>query len=140
MLISDDLLKNGSLISNRYCLPYNPRLKERSRNLRNNMTNCEKIFWKFIRSFGRYNNLTFNRQKIIDNYIVDFYCAKLKLVIEIDGEIHNLKDNIAYDKIRDDVLNKYGLKVIRIRNIDILNNFNNVCKFIKTEIIKLTKN
>ena len=98
-------------------MPYNPKLKERARHLRNNMTPAENKLWrKYLRQFP----LPVYRQKPIDNYIVDFYIPKLKLVIEIDGETHLEKKEIEYDSKRTKVLESYGLKVLRFWNYDIL--------------------
>ena len=134
MLISNQNLIDRSLISNGYCLPYNPKLKSRSRDMRNNMTKCELITWEYLRVLSKKYKIIFNRQKPIDNYIVDFYCAKLKLVIEIDGEIHNREYNIKYDKERDELLRKYDLTVLRIKNKEIENNFKNVCKRLEEKL------
>lgn len=90
------------------------------------MTKYESIIWKCLKILAREYKITFNRQKPIDNYIVDFYCAKLKLVIEIDGEIHNREYNIKYDKERDELLRKYDLTVLRIKNKEIENNLRNI--------------
>jgi very-short-patch-repair endonuclease len=105
------------LITTGYHLPYNPELKERARRLRKNMTPAEKKLWhKYLRQFP----LPVYRQKPIDNYIVDFYIPKLKLVIEIDGETHIEKKEIKYDSERTKILESYGLKVLRFWNYDIL--------------------
>lgn len=115
-------MKNG-LITNRRCLPYNPRLKERARNLRNNSTKAEiKIWVDLLRN--RQTGFQFYRQKPLYHFIVDFYCPKLKLVIEIDGGSHNEK--IEYDRIRTELLNVFDLEVIRYTNEDILKNINGV--------------
>jgi very-short-patch-repair endonuclease len=105
------------LITTGFHLPYNPKLKERARHLRNNMTPAEKKLWyKYLRQFP----LPVYRQKPIDNYIVDFYIPKLKLVIEIDGESHIKKREIDYDEKRTKALESYGLKVLRFWNYDVL--------------------
>lgn len=98
------------------------------------MTKCELITWEYLRVLSKKYKIIFNRQKPIDNYIVDFYCAKLKLVIEIDGEIHNREYNIKYDKERDELLRKYDLTVLRIKNKEIENNFKNVCKRLEEKL------
>lgn len=79
------------------------------------------------------------RQKIIDNYIVDFYCAKVKLVIEIDGSHHFTEDRIIYDEIRSNILQQYGIEVIRFTNREIMLNFNGVCESIENSVMKLEK-
>ena len=71
-------------------------------------------------------NLQFNRQKPIGNYIVDFYCDKAELVIEIDGGQHYEDQNILEDKEREDYFRKLGLRVIRFTNLDVFKNIENV--------------
>lgn len=105
-------------------LPYNPELKERAREMRNNPTLAEKKLWtEFLSKF----NFRFYRQKIIYHYIVDFYCPKLKLVIEVDGDQHLIDENIDYDKERTKIFNSYYLKVIRFRNVEVFEEFDKVC-------------
>ncbi len=114
-------------ITTGYHIPYNPKLKKRARELRNNMTVAESKIWKeFLKSFP----CTVLRQKPIDNYIVDFYCASLKLVIEIDGESHEDKDAIEYDRERTAILEGYGLKVIRFTNDEVVSSFDDVCEYV----------
>lgn len=115
-------MKNG-LITNRRCLPYNPRLKQRARNMRNNSTKAEIKMWVDVLR-NRQTGFQFYRQKPLYHFIVDFYCPKLKLVIEIDGGSHNEK--IEYDRIRTELLNVFDLEVIRYTNEDILKNINGV--------------
>jgi len=109
--------KERNTITTGFHIPYNPKLKERARELRRDMTDAEsKIWYNFLKNC-RYTVL---RQKPLDNYIVDFYCAKLKLVIEIDGKIHSSAERIEYDNVRTRVLEGYGLKVIRFDNEEIM--------------------
>ena len=115
--------------------PYNPELKEKAKVLRKNMTFHEKYLW--------YNHLSkhkirFQKQKIIDNYIVDFYCAKAGLVIEIDGDSHFWEGAKGYDNRRTMALERYGLKVLRFYNLDIEINFEAVCKIIDDVVLKNT--
>lgn len=105
-------------------LPYNITLKQRARELRLNPTNAERIVWKKILSNDKMLGFRFLRQKPIDGFIVDFYCAKLKLVIEIDGSSHDEKEN--YDFERECILKKYRLNILRICNNDVLCNLNKV--------------
>jgi len=99
--------------------------------LRRNMTKEERHLWfDFLRTYP----IKFLRQKILGNYIVDFYCAKAKLVIELDGSQHYYEDGQAYDKIRSEFLRQYGLKIIRISNKDITGNFQGVCQMIDFEV------
>ena len=100
-------------------------LTRRAKILRNNMTPEEKQLWyHFLKDLP----FTVNRQKVIGDYIVDFYCAEKKTVIEIDGEYHNVSFAIKRDKERDKYLRSLGLKIIRITNWQINNKFDNVCE------------
>jgi len=85
------------------------------------MTDAEKRLWSKIRmrQMGGYQ---FYRQRAIGNYIVDFYCPKAKLVLEVDGGQHYSDEQIEIDKKRSSYLNKLGLKVMRFTNLDVLNN------------------
>ncbi len=124
-------------------LQYNINSKTKAKALRHNPTNAEKKLWTEVLSNNRLLNNRFLRQKPILDYIVDFYCSKLLIVIEVDGEIHDSKDNIEYDNIRSDILESIGLKVIRIRNDEILYNIDNVksrlLHFVKTREQELNK-
>jgi very-short-patch-repair endonuclease len=116
---------------NQRYLPYNKNLVERARKMRKNMTVAEqKIWYQYLRNF-QYKVL---RQRPIDNYIVDFYCPQLKLVIEVDGDSHFRKETQEYDQKRTDILESYGLKVIRFTNEEIINNLEGVCQTIEVEI------
>ena len=104
-------------------IPYDKNLVSRARELRNNQTREEKFFWSNILKSEEFRHLTFLRQKPIGNFIMDFYCAKLLLGIEIDGDIHDANR----DKERDYILKKkFGITVIRYRNEDIINKTENV--------------
>ena len=97
--------------------------------LRKHMTKHEKKLWYlFLREYP----VRFQRQKAIDNYIADFYCAKAKLIIELDGSGHYEPHQILKDRIRTERLEELDLTVIRICNLDIDNNFKNVCEYIDT--------
>lgn len=86
---------------------------QRAKELRSQMTEEEKILWQHLRA-NRLNNLHFRRQQIIDGFIVDFYCHAARLVIEVDGEIH--QQQIEYDAERDQILSARGLRLLRIKN------------------------
>ena len=97
-----------------------------SRDLRNNQTKAEEIFWDIVRN-KQVNNLKFLRQKIIGEFVVDFYCDELKLIIEIDGKIHdNLKEK---DKERENILKNLNYKILRFENDFILNNTKEKIKY-----------
>ena len=112
-------------------LPYNMNFKERARELRKNMTPEERKLWYM---FLKNNKYRFLRQKILDNYIVDFYCPSKKIVIELDGSQHYTIDGLEYDKIRSDLLNAYNIKVLRYSNLEINQQFKIVCKSIESEL------
>jgi len=92
-------------------LPYNPSLKDRAKALRKAGNFSEVVFWKEVRNKSFWN-IDFDRQRIIGNYIVDFYVKALGLVVEIDGEIHNFQED--YDEKREMFLKNLGLKIFRI--------------------------
>lgn len=105
----------------------NPKLRELSRELRKNMTPEEnKLWYQFLRNY----DVHFLRQRVIGNYIVDFYCRRANLVIEIDGAQHYEHDEIEYDKKRTEYLKTCGIDVLRFLNKDINYNFENVCVYI----------
>lgn len=93
-------------------LPYDKDLKDFSRKLRNNSTIGEILLWKQLRA-GQLMGYTFNRQKPLHRYIVDFYCKPLNLVIEIDGQYHNEPQQKIKDKEREQVLKEMGLQFLR---------------------------
>ena len=112
-------------------LKYNKDLIVYAKELRKNMTPWEMKLWNcFLREYP----IRFQRQKVIDNYIVDFYCAKARLVIELDGGGHYTNEQMQYDATRTNILEKYGLKVLRICNLEIDNNFYQVCECIDREV------
>jgi very-short-patch-repair endonuclease len=114
-------------------LPYKKGLKKFAQQLRENMTDSENHLWWKIKT-KQVNGLIFYRQKPIGDYIVDFYCPKAKLVIEIDGSHHFIGETIEYDRIRDDYLSSLGLKVLRFTNNDVLKNVKGVLEKIGAEI------
>ena len=93
-------------------LPYNMNLKEFSRQLRNHSTLGEILLWKKLRA-GSVMRYSFNRQKPLNNYIVDFYCKPLNLVIEIDGGYHNGPIQQIKDKERQEILESMNLNFLR---------------------------
>ncbi len=112
---------------------YNPKLIKNAKNLRKDMTPEERHLWY---DFLKHLPFTIHRQKVIGNYIVDFYCAEAHLVIELDGAQHYEPGNKEKDKQRDNYLNQLGLTVIRYTNRDIHENFEGVCTDIKHHIKK----
>lgn len=93
------------------------------------MTDAEKHLWSKIR-MRQIKNSWFYRQKPIGSYIVDFYCYKAKLVVEVDGGQHLEKESIEYDKSRDEYIESIGLKVLRFTNTEVLANIDGVIEII----------
>jgi very-short-patch-repair endonuclease len=106
-------------------LSYNKSLKQISRNLRKNMTDAETLLWSKIRG-KQLKGLHFYRQKIIGNYIADFYCPKSRLVIEVDGGQHYSDKGKEKDHIRDDYMNGAGMNVIRFSDREVLKHIDSV--------------
>jgi very-short-patch-repair endonuclease len=102
---------------------YNPKLKQRSRDLRNNRTLSEVLLWNELKA-RKMLGCQFIRQKPIGNYIVDFYCSKLKLVIEIDGESHIGKEK--EDKERQSEIEKLGISFLRFDDLEVKKNMEGV--------------
>ena len=114
----------------------NPSLKPFAQELRRNMTKEEKHLWyDFLKKLP----IKFNRQKVIGHYIVDFYCAEAKVVIELDGAQHYELNARGKDTIRDEYLNSLGILVLRYTNIDFHKNFDGICKDILMSISMRTE-
>ncbi len=109
-------------------LPYNPALKQRAKALRKAGILHEALLWLELKG-KKLNGLDFDRQKIIGNYIVDFYCAEKAVVIEVDGSSHDSKQ--LEDAERDRYLQSLGLTVIRLLVKDVLQNMGGVVAFLK---------
>lgn len=106
---------------------HNKALVPVARMLRKNMTKEEKHLWyDFLRTYP----VKFLRQKVLGKYVVDFYCAKAKMVIELDGSQHHEESVAEYDAERTAYLKGFGLSVVRFDNTEINNNFYNVCEYI----------
>lgn len=104
---------------------HNPGLKSFAQKLRRDMTKEERRLWYV---FLRQLPITINRQKVIGPYIVDFYCASARLVIELDGSQHFEETGLASDRERDKYLSGLGLRVLRYANADVNRNFTSVCE------------
>ncbi len=106
---------------------HNKSLTENAKNLRKNMTKEERHLWHdFLKEYP----IRFLRQKVIDTYIVDFYCSKARLIIELDGSQHYSETGQLKDKIRTEKIAERNLYVMRIPNNEINKNFENVCQYI----------
>ncbi len=114
-------------------LYYNKNLKGYSRQLRKDMTNAERLLWSRVRR-KQLQGYKFYRQKIIGNYIVDFYCPKAKLVIEIDGGQHYEDEDIKKDNVRDDYLREQRLTVLRFSDRYVFDNLDGVIERINDNL------
>ena len=114
-----------------------PLIFNKARELRKSLTPSEEVFWLRLKEdFSKYK---FRRQHPILNYIADYYCHKLKLVIEIDGSIHNLSENQLYDKQRQRDLEDLEITVIRFTNDQVKNEVEEVLKIISSTIERISK-
>ena len=113
----------------RNILPYNPALKEKARELRNNSTKTEIFLWTFLKG-RQLRGFDFHRQRPIDEYIVDFFCNELMLAIEIDGVSHIGKEK--YDLERQNKLEKLGVRFLRFKDDEVFYN----CDYVVKEIEK----
>lgn len=111
----------------------NPEIFKRAAELRKNMTEAEKILWSALRR-KQIKGKRFRRQHPVNTFIVDFYCHEAKLIIEVDGGIHNIEEQKEYDHGRSEELEQLGLKIIRFTNEQVLQNLNKVIKEIKENI------
>ena len=113
---------------------HNPELTYNARQLRKNMTKEERHLWyDFLRNYP----VNFLRQKVIDNYIVDFYCAQARLAIELDGSQNYEEAAVLKDKIRTEQLENRNITVLRIPNNEIMKNFAGVCEYIDNQVKNL---
>ena len=106
---------------------HNKDMVSNAKTLRKNMTKEERHLWyDFLKDYP----IRFIRQKVLGKYIVDFYCAKAGLIIELDGSQHFEPENLEKDVQRTAYLEQYGLSVIRIPNNEVMRNFRGVCEYI----------
>ncbi|MFA6096951.1 MAG: endonuclease domain-containing protein [Candidatus Paceibacterota bacterium] len=115
-------------------ISYDKKLTEKARQNRKNPTFAEKKLWYKVLCNKQFEKYKFLRQKPLLNYIVDFYCAKLLLAIEIDGDSHAEQED--YDKTRTQKLSEYGIAVIRFTNKEIIENIDGVYMDLKNKVYK----
>jgi len=114
-------------------MPSEKQFQSNARKLRNEMTKQERHLWyDFLRNF----EIQFYRQKVIENYIVDFYCARAKVVVELDGGQHFEDADRSKDHRRDERLKSLGYEVFRFTNFEVDHNFFEVCAAIRLVVLK----
>jgi len=121
------------MLMKRQIIPYNPKLKQLARNLRNDSTPGEAILWNVLKN-KKLHGFDFHRQKPLLNFIVDFYCYELNLVIEIDGHYHHNEDQHKLDVARETELSAYHLTIIRFTEIEIRQDMINVLRTLENHI------
>ncbi|NOW97583.1 endonuclease domain-containing protein [Mucilaginibacter sp. SG564] len=120
-------------------IPYNPALKVLARKLRKDMTDGELLLWSELKN-DKLLDFDFDRQRFVDNYIVDFYCKDLMLAIEIDGMSHNHEEAFNKDEVRQQKLESFGIHFLRFSESELKSDMQNVLRTIDTTIIALIKN
>ena len=115
---------------------YNPKLKDLAKNLRNNSTRAEIILWNHLKG-KKLKGYDFHRQKPIENFIVDFFCNKLILAIELDGYTHGFEEVLVKDEIKEKRLTDLGVTVLRFTDRDVIDNMESVLKSIEDSIDKI---
>ncbi len=110
-------------------IPYKKNLRELSKKLRNNATEAERRLWEFLRL--KRTGYVFHRQKPVGDYIVDFYCSRAKLIIEIDGEYHTKDEATKNDKARDAYMQSLGLTTVRFTNFEVMKDAEQVAEKIR---------
>jgi len=112
-----------------------PELFRYAQEMRKNPTEGEKALWSILRKF-RYQGFIFRRQHPVDIFIADFYCHKLKLIVEVDGDLHDSEQAMEHDDGRSAELEKNGIKVIRFSNDQVLKETDSVTFQIQNHITK----
>jgi very-short-patch-repair endonuclease len=119
-------------------IPYNPKLKALARKLRKDMTYGEVLLWNELKE-DKLWGFDFDRQRCIDNYIVDFYCKDLMLAIEIDGMSHNYEEAFAKDELRQQTLESLGVRFVRFTEAEAKYDMQNVIRSIEGKIIEIIR-
>lgn len=116
--------------SRRKIIPYNPKLKVLASKLRKNMTLSEVLLWNELKQ-KKMMGYDFDRQKPLDNFIMDFFCKDLLLAIEIDGDSHDHEETFTADQIRQQKLEAYGVQFLRFDDIEVKKDMKNVLRTIE---------
>ena len=118
---------------------YNSKLQQLANKLRKEMTKAEACLWKYALRAGQMKGYQFRRQRPVLQYIADFMCKELKLVIEVDGLTHQWEETAAKDKQKTNDLEQAGFKVIRFTDEEVLKNMNTVIEIIKCAVEEIEK-
>ena len=114
-------------------IPYRRSLKSSAQSLRRDPTPAERKLWfEFLRDLP----VRFTRQKPLGHYIADFYCSSSRLVVEVDGDSHFTERGEAYDAHRTAAIEAEGIRVIRVTNIEVMEQFEGVCQRIQDALLK----
>ncbi len=119
-------------------IPYNSKLKQLARELRKNMTYGEVLLWNELKD-DKLWGFDFDRQRCIDNYIVDFYCKELMLAIEVDGMSHDSEEAFLKDEVRQSRLESLGVRFLRFTEAEVKYDRVNVIRVIEGKIIEIIK-
>lgn len=111
-------------------ITYDSKLKELARRLRNHSTKAEIKLWGYLKN-RQMKGYDFHRQKPIEDFIVDFFCNKLKVVIELDGYTHTFENTFEKDKLKEEKLRQLGISVLRFQDNEVMNNIDNVLRAIQ---------
>ena len=125
---------NGKVYDMFYGAP--PIIHRQARELRRRETKAEKILWNFLSNHKL--KVKFRRQHPISQFIADFYCHEIKLVIEVDGEVHNTEEHQEYDRMRDKHFQYFGISLLRFTNNEVLKSPEAVLDLIEKEVKKNT--
>ena len=112
-------------IMKRSIIPYNPKLKQLARNLRNNSTKSEIMLWQYLKG-KQMLGYDFHRQKPIDNYILDFFCNELMLGIELDGYTHTLEETYKKAQLKEKRMSQLGITILRFDDMEVYQDIGNV--------------
>ena len=122
-------------VMKRKIIPYNPKLKELARQLRNDSTKSEIRLWKYLK--GKHmKGYDFHRQKPIDNFIVDFFCHELMLAIELDGFTHSFEEVYVKDVNKEKRLKELGITMLRFHDEEVMKDRDNVLRTIESYIFE----
>ncbi|MDQ3020909.1 MAG: DUF559 domain-containing protein [Bacteroidota bacterium] len=111
------------------------KYKQRRKDLRNNPTKTEKLLWDILKG-KKLEGYKFRRQYGVGRYVIDFYCVKKKLALEIDGDVHDNEESKVYDKEREEFISNFGIGTLRIKNEKVERNIEEVVEMILKELKK----